>query len=93
MKAKRSWSSVVQTLKDSGCQPRLLYPEKLSITIERQNKIFYDKTRFNQYLTINTTLQKVLEEKLQPKEVATSTETQTIDDLTEAKQRRETHTQ
>ena len=69
MKARRSWSSVMQTLRDHGCQPRILYPVKLSITIEDQNKLFLDKTRFNQYLTTNPSLQKVLERKLQLKEV------------------------
>ena len=69
MKARRLWSSVMHTLRDHGCQPRLLYPAKLSITIEGQNKIFYDKTRFNQYLATNPVLHKVLEGKFQPKEV------------------------
>ena len=44
-------------------------PSKLSITIEGQNKIFHDKTRFNQYLDTNPGLHKVIEGKLQPKEV------------------------
>ena len=30
MKARRSWSRIMQTLRDHGCQPRLLYPAKLS---------------------------------------------------------------
>lgn len=51
------------------CQPRLLYPERLSITIEGQSKIFYDKTKFNQYLAANPALHKIIEGKLQPKEV------------------------
>ena len=69
-KARRSWSSVMQTLRDQGYQPRLLYPAKLSITIEGQNKIFYDKTKFNQYLATNPVLHKVLEGNLQSKEVS-----------------------
>ena len=48
---------------------RLLYPTKLSINTEGKNKIFYDKTRFNQYLATNPALRKILEGKLQPKEV------------------------
>ena len=67
MKARRS--SIMQTLRDHGLQPRLLHPAKLSITIEGQNKIFHDKTRFNQYLATNPALHKVLERKLQTKEV------------------------
>ena len=67
MKARRLWSSVMHTLRDHGCQPRLLYPAKLSITIEGQKKIFHNKTRFHQYLAKNLALQKILEGKFQPK--------------------------
>ncbi|MGE9715068.1 hypothetical protein ACQP3F_25920, partial [Escherichia coli] len=35
----------------------------------RCRKIFHDKTRFQQYISTNPALQKVLEGKLQPKEV------------------------
>jgi hypothetical protein len=34
MKARRSWANVLQTIREYKCQPRLLYPEKLSITID-----------------------------------------------------------
>jgi hypothetical protein len=53
MKARRSWADVLQTLREHKCQPRLLYPAKLSITIYRENKIFHDKTKFTQYVSIN----------------------------------------
>jgi hypothetical protein len=32
----------------------LLYPAKFSITIDRENKIFHDKTKFIQYLSSPT---------------------------------------
>jgi hypothetical protein len=35
MKARRSWKDVIQTLREHKCQPRLLYPAKLSIIIEK----------------------------------------------------------
>jgi hypothetical protein len=38
MKARRSWTDVIQTLKEHKCQPRLLYTAKLSITIEGRNQ-------------------------------------------------------
>ncbi|MBV2133994.1 hypothetical protein KRX52_14530, partial [Pseudomonas sp. MAP12] len=69
LKARRSWIDILPTLREHGCQPRLLYPAKLSITIDGENKIFHDKTRFKQYVTTNPALQKVLEGKLQPKEI------------------------
>jgi hypothetical protein len=34
MKARRAWTDVIQTLREHKCQPRLLYPPKLSITLE-----------------------------------------------------------
>jgi uncharacterized coiled-coil protein SlyX len=38
MKARRSWTDVMQTLREQKCQPRLLYPAKLSITIDEKNQ-------------------------------------------------------
>ena len=29
LKARRSWNNIFQTLKENGCQARILYPEKL----------------------------------------------------------------
>jgi hypothetical protein len=48
--------------------PRLPYPAKLSITIDGETKIFYDKTKFKQYLSTNLALQRILDGKLQHKE-------------------------
>jgi hypothetical protein len=38
MKARRSWTDVIQTLREQKCQLRLLYPAKLSITIDGKPK-------------------------------------------------------
>jgi hypothetical protein len=56
MQARRSWADVIQTLREHKCQPRLLYPAKLSITIHGETKIFHDKTKFTQYLSTNPAL-------------------------------------
>jgi hypothetical protein len=56
MKATRSWTKVIQTLREHKCQHRLLYPTKLSITIDRENKIFQDKTKF----TLSINLQRII---------------------------------
>ncbi|ERE67250.1 LINE-1 type transposase domain-containing protein 1 [Cricetulus griseus] len=48
LKARRSWIDTLQALREHGCQPRLLYPAKLSITIDGENKIFHDQNRFKQ---------------------------------------------
>ena len=58
MKARRSWADLIQTLREHKCQPRLLYPAKLSITIDGKTNIFHDKTKFIQYLFTNTALQR-----------------------------------
>jgi hypothetical protein len=68
MKARRSWADVIQTLKEHKCQPKLLYPAKLSITIDGENKILHDKTKFTQYLSTNSAPQRIIDGKHQDKE-------------------------
>jgi hypothetical protein len=68
MKARRSWEDLIQTLRKHKCQPRLLYPVKLSITVDGETKIFHDKTKFTQYLSINPALQRIIDGKHQHKE-------------------------
>jgi hypothetical protein len=43
-----SWADVIQTLREHKCKPRLLYPAKLSLTIDEESKILHDKTKFTQ---------------------------------------------
>ena len=69
----------MQTLKEHKSHPRLLYPANISINIDGKNKIFQDKTKFNEYLSNNPSLQMILEGKLQHKE---DTCTQDINHLT-----------
>jgi hypothetical protein len=47
IKARRSWADIIQTLREHKCQPRLLYPAKLSIAIVGENEIFHDKKKKN----------------------------------------------
>jgi hypothetical protein len=68
MKASRSWTDVIHTLREHKCQPRLLYPAKPSITIDGETKVFHDKTKFTQYLSGNPALQRIIKGKLQHKE-------------------------
>jgi hypothetical protein len=58
MKARRFWTDVIQNLREHKCQPRLLYPAKLSITIDGETKIFHDKNKFTQYLFTDLVLQR-----------------------------------
>jgi hypothetical protein len=68
MKARRSWTDVIQTLRDHKCQPRLLYPVKLSITVDGETKVFHDKPKFTHYLSTNPALQRIITEKYQYKD-------------------------
>ena len=65
MKAKRSWTDVIQTQREHKSQPRLQYPAKLSITVDGETKEFHDKTKFTQYLSMNPALQRIIKGKLQ----------------------------
>ena len=67
-KSWRSWADVIQTLRKHKCQPGLLYSAKLSITIDRENKIFHDKAKFTLYLSRNQALQRIIDGKHQHKE-------------------------
>jgi hypothetical protein len=63
MKARRSWTGVIETVREHKCQPRLLYPAKLSITIDGETKVFHHKTKFKHYLSMNPALQRIITEK------------------------------
>jgi hypothetical protein len=58
MNAGKSWRDVKQTLREHKCQPRLLYPATLSITLDGETKVFHDKTKFTHYLSMNPALQR-----------------------------------
>jgi hypothetical protein len=68
MKTRRAWTDVIQTLREHKCQPRLLYPAKLSIVIDGETKVFHDKTKFTHYLSMNAALQRIITEKNQYKD-------------------------
>jgi hypothetical protein len=68
VKVRRSWADVIQALRDHKYQLRLLYSENLSINIDGETKIFYDKTKFKQFMSVNPALQSKIDGKLQHKE-------------------------
>ena len=49
IKARRSCADVIQTVREHKCQPRLLYPTKISINIDGKTKKIHDKTKFTLY--------------------------------------------
>jgi predicted small secreted protein len=56
----RSWIDIIQALKESNCQPRLVYPAKFSFLIEGENKTFHNKEKLKDFATTKATLQKIL---------------------------------
>lgn len=64
-KGRMSWADIIREHK---CQLRLLYPAKLSITTDGETKVFYEKNKFTQYLSTNSALQRIRDEKLQHRE-------------------------
>jgi hypothetical protein len=67
MKARRSWTDIIQTLREHECQPKVLYPAKISINIDKEVKVFHDKTKFTQYVSKNPAFQRIITEKNQYK--------------------------
>ena len=63
MKTRTFWTDVIQTLREYKCQRWLLYPAKLSISIDVETKVLHDKTKFEQYLSTNQALQRIIKEK------------------------------
>jgi hypothetical protein len=68
MKARRSWTDVIQNLRKHKYQPRLLYSAKLSITIDEETKVFHEKNKSTQYLSMNPALQRIIKGKHQHKD-------------------------
>ena len=50
-------------IREHKCQPRLLYPAKLSFTIDGETKVFHDKNKFTHYLSTRPVLQRIITEK------------------------------
>jgi hypothetical protein len=71
----------MQMLREHKCLHRLLYPGKLSITIDGETMIFQCKTKFKHYLSTNPDLQRIPEAKIQHKEGIYTQETQEINHL------------
>ena len=47
MNSRRSYTDVLQAVRDPGCKPQILYPAKFSITITGESKIFTTKPDLN----------------------------------------------
>jgi hypothetical protein len=61
LRARRAWSEVFRALNENNFNPRILYPAKLSFKIDGAIKVFHDKQKLKQYMTIKPPLQKILQ--------------------------------
>ena len=60
LQARREWQKIFQVKRTRGLQPRLLYPERLSIKIEGQIRSFPDKRNLKEYTSTKETLEEML---------------------------------
>jgi hypothetical protein len=60
LKARRAWSEVFQALNENNFNPRILYPEK-DHSKQMEQKVFHDKQKLKQYMTIKPKLQKIIQ--------------------------------
>jgi hypothetical protein len=61
LKARRASGEIFQVLNENNFNPRILYTAKLSFKIDRIRKVFHDKQKLKQYITIKPPLQKILQ--------------------------------
>ena len=60
LQARRDWQEVFQVMKGKDLHPRLLYPAKLSFTMEGQIKCFSDKVKFKEFIITKPLLYEML---------------------------------
>ena len=60
LKARRVWNNIFQALKEHGCQPRILYPAKLTFRFDNEIKSFHDKQKLKEFTNRKPALQNIL---------------------------------
>ena len=53
-------NNIFQALKEHGCQPRILYPAKLSFRFDDEIKTFHNKQKLRDFATRKPALQNIL---------------------------------
>ena len=61
MQARRDWQEVFKVMKSKDLQHRLLYPAKLSFTMEGQIKCYTDKVKLKEFIITKPLLYEMLE--------------------------------
>ena len=60
LQARRHWQEVLTVMKGKDLHPRLLYPAKLSFTMQGQIKYFPDKVKLQEFIITNSLLYEML---------------------------------
>ena len=60
LQARRGWKEVFQVMKGKDLHPRLLYPAKLSFSMEGQIKCFSDKVKLKEFIITKPLLYEML---------------------------------
>ena len=60
LQARRSWKEVFEVMKGKDLHPRLLYPAKLPLRMERQIKCFSDKVKLKEFIITKPLLYEML---------------------------------
>uniref|UniRef100_A0A5F9CUX0 L1 transposable element RRM domain-containing protein n=1 Tax=Oryctolagus cuniculus TaxID=9986 RepID=A0A5F9CUX0_RABIT len=64
LQARREWRDIAQVLREKNCQPRILYPAKLSFVNEGEIKTFHSKQKLKEFVATHPALQKMLKDVL-----------------------------
>uniref|UniRef100_A0A5F9CV97 L1 transposable element RRM domain-containing protein n=1 Tax=Oryctolagus cuniculus TaxID=9986 RepID=A0A5F9CV97_RABIT len=64
LQARREWRDIAQVLREKNCQPRILYPAKLSFVNEGEIKTFHNKQKLKEFVATRPALQQMLKDVL-----------------------------
>ena len=57
--ARKGWQDIFRVLNEKNMQPRILYPARLSFTIEGERKNFQDRQELKEYVTTKPLLKEI----------------------------------
>ena len=60
LQARREWDDIIKILKEKSCQPRIIYPAKLSFRNKRHITIFSNKQKVKGFITIKLAIKDML---------------------------------
>ena len=64
LQSRRQWQDIPKMMKETNLQPRLLYPARISLRLNRELKSFSDKQKLREFSTTKPALQQMLKKLL-----------------------------